>query len=384
MNLVLVSPFWNAEKFLPKYITSLKNQKYTNFVSYLIDDMSTDNSYEIAKKLIGDDERFILIKNTRKKFKTENFVDTIRNNDNIDDWDVIIEIDGDDMLSDDFVLGRINKIYQDPNIWIVGFKWVDQYGKSMKYGKANADSPRTSPWNFSHMRTYRSFLFRGIRDEDLRMNGEYFKAAVDLGMGMPMLEMAGNEHYRFFDEVMYIYHWHDHQSYSENSAMGDKKIQGQTAKYIYTKLPRYKKLSVPKIDFGYSSFYSDQKFYDYSEQNKLEIISKLTLKRQTIKPIIQESKNSQPEKKEYVVVDNTPAINNIITKIINNTPSQDIEQKTIVVNTPIQKNDNQKKLINDKRTQLINQQQKIVPDGFKKKQPFKKGNMNRRGGSFDF
>ena len=247
MKLVIVSTFWNSENFVSDCIKSLKNQYYTNFVSYMIDDMSTDKSYDVAKQEIGDDERFILIKNTEKKYKTKNFIDVIRDNENIDWDDVIIELDGDDQLSDNFVLGLINKIYVNPDIWICGSRWKDKKGGTMKYGRANADKPRSTSWNFSHMRTYRAFLFRMIKDEHLRYNGEYFKAAVDLGIGIPMLEMSGNEHYHYLDEVTYLYTWHDHQSYSNNSSFGDSNLQKNTAKHIY-QLPVYKKLDIGEGD----------------------------------------------------------------------------------------------------------------------------------------
>lgn len=243
MKIVVVSPFWNAEKFVAQSIESLKNQYYTNFVAYYIDDMSTDNSYEVAKKAIGNDERFVLIKNTEKKYKTKNFIDVIHKNNNIEWDDVIIELDGDDCLIDNFVLGLINKIYSDENVWVCGSKWQDKKGNGMKYGRANADKPRSTSWNFSHMRTFRSFLFRSINEDDLKYNGEYFKAACDLGHGMPILEMAGNEHYYFLDKVTYLYNWHDHQSYSNNNSFGDKNLQGKIAKHIYSS-KRYEKIKL--------------------------------------------------------------------------------------------------------------------------------------------
>jgi len=244
MKLVIVSTFWNSEKHVSECIKSLKSQYYTNFVAYFIDDVSTDNSYDVAKNSINGDDRFILIRNTEKKYKTKNFIDVIRHNNNIDWDDVIIELDGDDKLSNPYVLGQLTKIYSNDKIWICGSKWSDKNGNSMKYGRANADNPRGSTWNFSHLRTYRAFLFRLIKDEHLRFNGEYFKAAVDLGMGMPMLEMAGNEHYYFLDEVTYIYTWHENQTYSDDNSFGDSKLQGKIAKYIYGKLPKYKKLEL--------------------------------------------------------------------------------------------------------------------------------------------
>jgi len=98
MKLIIVSTFWNTGNLVSDCINSLKNQYYTNFTAYFIDDMSSDNSYDIAKNTIGNDERFILIKNTEKKYKTKNFIDVIRDNPRISWNDVIIEIDGDDSL----------------------------------------------------------------------------------------------------------------------------------------------------------------------------------------------------------------------------------------------------------------------------------------------
>jgi glycosyltransferase involved in cell wall biosynthesis len=241
MKIITVSTFWNCGEYVTECIRSLKNQHYTKFVSYFIDDMSTDNSYDIAKKAIGNDERFVLIRNTEKKYKTKNFIDIIKNNSNIKWDDVIIEIDGDDRLKDSFVLGRINKVFSDPNVWICGTRWEDTKGRLGNYGKPNPEKARSSSWNFSHMRSYRAFLFRSIRDEDLKFNGEYYKAACDLGFGIPMLEMSGSEHFVYINEPMYVYVWHDKQSYSNNSSFGDKNIQGRNAKHIYS-LPRYEKL----------------------------------------------------------------------------------------------------------------------------------------------
>jgi hypothetical protein len=58
------------------------------------------------------------------------------------------------------------------------------------------------------MRSYRAFLFRAIRDNDLKINNEYHKAACDIGYTIPMLEMAGSEHYYFLDKITYIYTRH--------------------------------------------------------------------------------------------------------------------------------------------------------------------------------
>jgi len=47
-------PFYNAEKYLDFAIRSVINQSFTDWVLYLVDDGSTDNSLRIAQKYIGD------------------------------------------------------------------------------------------------------------------------------------------------------------------------------------------------------------------------------------------------------------------------------------------------------------------------------------------
>lgn len=293
MNLFIVSTFWNCEKYIAQCIKSIKRQYYTNFTAYFIDDKSTDDSYNVAKNAIGDDKRFILIKNDVKKYKTKNFIDVIRENKDIEWNDVIIEIDGDDKLSDNYVLGRINKIYTNDDIWICGSRWKDKDGNSMRFGKCVPESSRSANWNFSHMRSYRAFLFRNIKDNDLKYEGEYFKSGCDIGMSIPMLEMAGSEHYYYLDDVTYVYTWHDKQSYSDNNSFGDGTLQEKVMKHILnsTKYPLLKlgyshaivknpyipqKIvdSKPKTikEKIYSSF--EKKEIDQRRQNILELIQK--------------------------------------------------------------------------------------------------------------
>lgn len=273
MKLVLVSTFWNAGNHVKNSIESIKNQYYTNFISYFIDDMSTDDSYEIAKKAIGNDERFILIKNKEKKYKTKNFVDVIRHNQNIDWDDVIVEIDGDDQLADNFVLGRLNKVFMDKKIWLCGTRWKDKSGRLGNYAKPNPEKARSTVWNFSHMRSFRAFLFREIKDEHLKMNGEYFKGACDIGHAIPMLEMAGSEHFHYINEPLYIYTWHNQQSYSEKGGIGDKTIQSKTGGYIY-KLPKYEKITLVESEEELELI-KQKSLVKIQRNEKLEILNRL-------------------------------------------------------------------------------------------------------------
>jgi glycosyltransferase involved in cell wall biosynthesis len=116
--IIIVTTLYNAEKFVEQCLGSIMGQSLSNFKCYITDDISTDNSVSIAKNFIQGDDRFILIENKTKLYQPGNYDQVIRNNPDIDDNDVIVEIDGDDWLPNSKVLQRVSDLYEDNNVWI--------------------------------------------------------------------------------------------------------------------------------------------------------------------------------------------------------------------------------------------------------------------------
>lgn len=60
-QIIFYTQAYNAEQYLEKAIVSVLNQTYTNFLYYVIDDGSSDNTRDIIKKYAGIDSRIIPI-----------------------------------------------------------------------------------------------------------------------------------------------------------------------------------------------------------------------------------------------------------------------------------------------------------------------------------
>ena len=76
MDLVsVIMPTYNVEKYVGEAIESILNQTYENFEFIIVDDCSTDSTYEICKKYANQDSRIKLYKNSEnlKISKTLNF-----------------------------------------------------------------------------------------------------------------------------------------------------------------------------------------------------------------------------------------------------------------------------------------------------------------------
>lgn len=216
--MIIVTTLYNAENYIERCLFSIKTQTFKDFKCYITDDLSTDNSVNLVKNFIKTDDRFILIENSTKFYQPGNYDQVIRNNPNINDNDIIVEIDGDDWLPDSDTLNRINKVYSDKNVWIANgsFKYSTGVpGFSSKQEIAN--NLRHIRFTASHIRTWRAFLWRQIKVEDLKdETGAYWSVTGDLSFMYPMLEMSGEEHYKFMEDINYVY--------NEENPINDHKV----------------------------------------------------------------------------------------------------------------------------------------------------------------
>jgi hypothetical protein len=235
----IITPFYNAQEFLPKCINSIKRQRYTNFHCSLVDDISTDDSFKKAQEAIGDDSRFTLIKNTNKRYALQNIAESIAASKAQDD-DVIILLDGDDWFASSLTLNHLNWHYENKECWITyGSYILHPHGvlgpEPSDYPKEVRDNNlyRQDRWRASHLRTFRRHLWDRIGHKDLQdSNGEYYKMAYDQAIMLPLLEMAGGQ-YQYVPEIMHVYN-------KENPLNVDKiKTQEQvrTAQEIRNKKP---------------------------------------------------------------------------------------------------------------------------------------------------
>lgn len=215
--MIIVTTLYNAGEYVEKCIGSLMGQTYNDFKCYITDDISTDNSVALVKAMIQGDDRFVLIENKTKLYQSGNYDQVIRNNPDIDDNEIIVEVDGDDWLPDGKTLQRIYDVYSDDNVWIANgcFKYSDgSMGFSSR--QENIDNLRFERFTASHIRTWRAFLWRNIKEEDLKDDdGIYWTVSGDVAFMFPMLEMSGPEHYVFMNTVNYVYNgenpYNDHK-----------------------------------------------------------------------------------------------------------------------------------------------------------------------------
>lgn len=236
----IVSCFWNASEYVENCLNSIKSQTYKNYKVFLIDDVSTDDSVDKVKKLIDGDDRFSLIVNKEKKGKLKNIDDLLIDDELFDDEDIIIELDGDDWLYNENVIEKIYKIYnEDKNLWLTNGSFIYSNGQFGFSSKVNYKTIRKDIFKFSHLRTWKCHLWRNINEESfLDDNGNYFMSAPDVAYSFPLVELAGDKHYKYIPDIMYVYNAESpYNEHKPNSFDGGVSSQLKNANTIRNKKP---------------------------------------------------------------------------------------------------------------------------------------------------
>lgn len=121
----VIIPNYNNEKWLEKCLNSVLNQTYKNYEIVFVDDMSTDNSLEIANKLLKE-HKVIELKQKRLNGGSRN-VGIIEAT-----GDYIVCVDSDDWLKSNTILEEINDNLDEQDVMFLGFE-LGKDGKEELY-----------------------------------------------------------------------------------------------------------------------------------------------------------------------------------------------------------------------------------------------------------
>ena len=133
MKFSIVIPSYNSANYTEKLIKSILNQTYTNYEIIFVDDVSTDDSVKIAKKILKKPHKVIELKSKRLSGGARNvgICEAI--------GDYIVCIDSDDWLKDDYVLEDIANKLNGEDIMFLGYEMYGADNSSVVLDIHNKD-----------------------------------------------------------------------------------------------------------------------------------------------------------------------------------------------------------------------------------------------------
>ena len=198
-----IIPVYNAGKTIEKCLESIRTQHYENYEVILMDDGSSDDSYEICTRYQDRDNRF-------RVYHQNNGGPSVARNKCLDvatgKW--ICFVDSDDIIDSNY-LEKIHKIIvlEEPEVVFIGYKQINAFGEEIDiklpgYVKQNyletlVELSDKDMYGYTWIKCFKRECIAGIRfNEDLTLfEDEVFTCEV----------LKNCNHISFINEALYSY-----------------------------------------------------------------------------------------------------------------------------------------------------------------------------------
>ena len=227
-KIVVISPLYNAQDYVARCIVSVAAQDYDNYEHWLIDDCSTDNTYQVLQDTINQlpiaiQPKFKIVKNAENKGAGFNYVTNIQA---LAPDTIAMMLDGDDWLKNSpDIFDYYNKLHNDYD-FTYGSCWsvVDSiplitqpYPPEVKAAKSYKDYKFN--WNipYTHLRTLKAKLLIDAPDSAFQdKDGLWYKAGNDLPIFYTAIKAADSNRVYAVSDIVH--------NYNDASPLNDYKV----------------------------------------------------------------------------------------------------------------------------------------------------------------
>lgn len=210
-KIVVVTAVYNASEYIEQCILSVITQDYDNYVMYVIDDCSTDNTYEIARKYERSNVK--VIRRDKNYGAVYNHVNII---DDLEGEDIVMILDGDDALvNDNQIFHKYNNLYDGSTEFTYGSCWsvadniplvAQHYPEQIKRDRAYRKHKFNWNMPYTHLRTFRAHLLHDVDFSTfIGSDGQWYKAGGDGAVFYAAIENADPEKVKVVTDIVYLY-----------------------------------------------------------------------------------------------------------------------------------------------------------------------------------
>jgi len=229
-RIVIISPTYNSEAYIQQCIKSVATQDYDNYHMIVIDDASTDKTYEKACSFVENfrSDLITVIKNDENKGAVRNQIESIRKYCKPDD--IVMFLDGDDsLINDNEIFQFYNNLYDGTTEFTYGscYSMVDRipliaqnYPEEIKQKKEYRKYKFNWNMPYTHLRTFKAGLLDGLDDSNFQDgSGEWYKAGGDGSIFYSLIEQADPKKVKVVSDIVY--------NYNDINPLNDYKINSE-------------------------------------------------------------------------------------------------------------------------------------------------------------
>ena len=232
-KIVVISPFFNGKEYLENMIMSVATQDYKNFHHIIIDDCSTDGSYEHIVKILSSfpnelQNKYTIVRNKENMGAVYNQVTNIKPI--LDSEALIMLLDGDDaLMPDNNIFNYYNSLFADGKTeYAYGSCWsmadnipliAQPYPKKIRDAKAYRKHKFNWGMPYPHLRVFKKKLINEIGDAVFKdVNDNWFKAGGDNATFYNIIEQADPDKVVAVQDILYLY--------NDKNPLNDYKVNG--------------------------------------------------------------------------------------------------------------------------------------------------------------
>jgi glycosyltransferase involved in cell wall biosynthesis len=247
-RILIVSPFWNAEKYICENILSVAQQDYDNYLHILINDASTDRSEEVISETIKSlpsdiQDRFKVITNQENQGCIYNQINAINEYANSDD--IVMLLDGDDyIVNNPTIFHYYNDLYSQGYEFTYGSMWsmvdnipliAQEYPQEVKQSKTYREHRFNWKIPYTHLRTCLSQYFKTINQEVFKVDNQWMKSGADNPLFYELIEQIHPDKIYCNREIVCYYN--DASPYNDYKIKGEE--QNRNANMSYKKQDKF-------------------------------------------------------------------------------------------------------------------------------------------------
>jgi FkbM family methyltransferase len=266
-DIVVITPLYNARNYIEECIDSVAAQDYDNWKMIVIDDASTDDSYDVAKNYIASMPKHIqqkidIHRNATNVGAVCNQITTLKSIDiGINAESIIMFIDGDDCLANDpHIFDMYNNMFRDGAEFSYGSCWsmadnipliAQPYPPEVKKNKSYRQYKFNWGMPYTHLRVFRKYLidkipYSSFQDSD----GNWFKAGGDNSTFYNILEKADPDKVKVVSDIVYLYNDKNPiNDYKVNSEEQTKNMEQLTNSKAYVYNPKKILIAIPTAKY---------------------------------------------------------------------------------------------------------------------------------------
>lgn len=261
MRFLIYSSGFNCAACVRDCLNSVRAQTLSHYIHVVVDDASTDGTWEMIQQF--KDSRVRAYRSFQNRKWTHTAMEYLKPQAH----DIVVILDLDDRLAHPRALKRLEREYK-KGCWLTYGNYCCTRRAGYRSRMANwfgiwrarpdwlgccrqlpADVVRHRkfrhyPYTTSHLRSFKGFLWNAIRPNDLLdWNGHYPAMAGDVAVMLPMLDMCAPGKIVFVPDVLCVYN--DTRSLNEHTL--DRALQEKTEMWFRQK-PCYPVLSAAPSD----------------------------------------------------------------------------------------------------------------------------------------